>query len=191
MTGLVQVEDTHCHGPMTRIYKQLESRDAMEQLMVRPDQLPSTSRQTVMDRAFDAWNQVNHLAATRGFVSNGITNALDGSEDGLLRTDVAEFWAAVDMPAVRLRAKEEVERAIADGSVVCFEDYIALLEKYDCHDALVEGQEAFGVDIVADDAVDSGAETVDGMDVGDGDEAGLEPSASGVEPCAPPLSPTG
>ena len=189
LTGLVQVEDTHCHGPMTRIYKQRESREAYEQLLVRPDQLPSTSRQTVMDRAFDAWNQVNHLVATRGFVSNGITNALDGSEDGLLRTEVAEFWVAVDMPAVRLRAKEEVERAIADGSVVCFEGYTALLEKYDDHDALVEGQEAFGVDIRADDSVDSGAETVDGMDIGDGDGAGLEPSASGVEPCAPHVSP--
>ena len=178
LTGLVQVEDTHCHGPMTTIYKTRESREAYEQLLVRPDQLPSTSRQTVMDRALDAWMQVNHFSASKGFVSNGITNALDGSEDDILSSDVADFWTALDMPAVRLRAKDEVAEAIASGKVACFEEYVKILEKYDRHAGLTEGQEAFGVEIRGDDEEESGAETIPDADVADDHTAGLEPCAS-------------
>lgn len=46
LTGLVQVEDTHCHASMSRSYKAREMKEALEQLSLRPDQLPSTSRQT-------------------------------------------------------------------------------------------------------------------------------------------------
>ena len=74
LTGLVQVEDTHAHGPMTRAYKKLETLEAFEQLELRPDRLPSTSRQTVMDRALGSWHAVNHESCSRGFVSNGIAN---------------------------------------------------------------------------------------------------------------------
>ena len=44
LTGLVQVEDTHAHGPMTKIYKKQESLEAYEQLSLRPDRLPSTTQ---------------------------------------------------------------------------------------------------------------------------------------------------
>ena len=79
LTGLVQVEDTHAHAPMTAHYKRREMEESFDQLMVRPDRLPSTSRQTVMERALDAWRDTNHEAASQGFVANGIANALDGS----------------------------------------------------------------------------------------------------------------
>jgi hypothetical protein len=84
LTGLVQVEDTHAHGPMTKIYKKQESLEAYEQLTLRPDKLPSTTRQTVLDRALGSWRAVDHAACSRGFVSNGIANKLDGSEDETL-----------------------------------------------------------------------------------------------------------
>ena len=63
LTGLVQVEDTHAHASYTAKYKRAETQAAWEQLMIRPDKLPSTSRQTVMDRAVLAWGQVDHVAA--------------------------------------------------------------------------------------------------------------------------------
>ena len=92
LTGLVQVEDTHAHGPMTKTYNRLEMRDSAEQLALRPDKLPCYSRATVQRRAVEAWHSVGHKKCTRGFVSNGIANSLDGSEDELLTKEVADFW---------------------------------------------------------------------------------------------------
>ena len=92
LTGLVQVEDTHAHAAMTAHYKRREMEESFDQLMLRPDRLPSTSRQTVMERALDAWRDVRHEAASQGFVANGIANALDGSQDGELTADVMDFW---------------------------------------------------------------------------------------------------
>ena len=61
---LVQVEDTRAHAAYSAVYKREETEDAYEQLKLRPYKLPSTSRQTVMDRAARAWSQVDHVAAS-------------------------------------------------------------------------------------------------------------------------------
>ena len=169
LTSLVQVEDTHAHGPYTAKYKQCETDDAWQQLLVRPDKLPSTSRQTVLDRANQAWSFVNHTKCSLGFVENGITNALDGHEDALLTADVVDFWHELDMPAVRERIKKEVDDAVASSQVLRFEDYWKLLESYDDHAGMVEGQEAFGVQVCDDGAadVDSGSATDEELAVGD------------------------
>ena len=66
LTGLVQVEDTHAHASYSAKYKREETQAAWEQLMIRPDRLPSTSRQTVMDRAMSAWSHVDHAMASMG-----------------------------------------------------------------------------------------------------------------------------
>ena len=151
LTGLVQVEDTHAHGPMTAAYKRRETEDAFEQLSVRPDCLPSTSRQTVLDRALDAWNDVNHLASSQGFVGNGIANALDGSEDADLTADVVDLWHEIGMPAHRDEIRTEVTNAIAVGQVSTFEHYVRLLKPYDDHPVMREGQEAGQTDPKDDD----------------------------------------
>ena len=98
LTGLVQVEDTHLHGPMTMFYKRRETRSAQQQLRIRPDKLPSTSRQTVMERAYDSYMDVDHSRCSHGFVANGIANALDGSQDCELTPEVLPFWMELDMP---------------------------------------------------------------------------------------------
>ena len=157
LTGLVQVEDTHAHAPMTAHYKRREMEESFDQLMLRPDRLPSTSRQTVMERALDSWLDTNHEAASQGFVANGIANALDGSEDGKLSADVADFWSEIGMPRIRSQIEAEVVEAIASGKVERFEDYYKLLEAYEDHAPFREGQEAFGVAEGQDD--DDGHDT--------------------------------
>ena len=122
LTGLVQVEDTHAHGPMTKIYKKQESLEAYEQLTLRPDKLPSTTRQTVLDRALGSWRAVNHAACSRGFVSNGIANKLDGSEDETLTLEVTEYWAEWKMHRLRAKVMDEVAKVVAEGTVSSFED---------------------------------------------------------------------
>ena len=164
LTGLVQVEDTHAHGPMTKIYKKQESLEAHEQLTLRPDKLPSTSRQTVLNRALDSWRAVNHEACSRGFVSNGIANALDGTEDGTLTLDVQGYWAELQMPQLRTKVMAEVAKMVAEGEVRSFDDYPKILEACDVHAAMLEGQEAFGHIIV-----DGAEEVADATDDDNGD----------------------
>ena len=163
LAGLVQVEDTHAHGPMTAAYKRRETRDAYDQLSVRPDCLPSTTRQTVLDRALDAWNDVNHLACSQGFVGNGIANALDGSQDADLTADVVDLWHEIGMPAHRDEIRAEVANAIAEGQVSTFEDYVRLLKPYDDHPVMREGQEA-GQTVPRDDDDSSSSGTPDDCD---------------------------
>ena len=154
LTGLVQVEDTHCHASMAAAYRRREMQEAHEQLRIRPDQLPSTSRQTVLDRALDAWLSVDHVASSQGFIANGIANALDGSQDDLLSLDVADLWVEIGMPRIRAQIEKEVAEALRQGVVTRFEDYPKLLKSYDAHAPLMEGQEAFDARMAGDDGAD-------------------------------------
>ena len=196
LTGLVQVEDTHAHGPMTAAYKKQEILESYAQLEVRPERLPSTSRQTVLDRALDSWRAVNHMTCSRGFVSNGIANKLDGSEDCLLTLDVKGYWDSLDMPRLRAKVIGEVAKAVEEGTVTSFADYQTLLESYDDHAGMWEGQEAFGVidvdgDVVGPDATDDDDQGHEGDD-GDNDDAppgGGGGRGGGGPPCPAPAAP--
>ena len=77
---------------MTGFYEKREIRDADQQLRIRPDKLPSASRQTVMERAYDSFMDVNHTRCSQGFVRSGIANVLDGTEDGWLTPEAMPFW---------------------------------------------------------------------------------------------------
>jgi hypothetical protein len=161
---------------MTKIYKKQESLEAYEQLTLRPDKLPSTSRQTVLDRALCSWQAVDHAACSRGFVSNGIANKLDGSEDDTLTLEVAEYWAELKMGGVHgLRAKvmAEVAKLVDEGIVSSFDDYKSILEEYDVHSPHLEGQEAFGQVIVdgdGEEVVDATEDDTGDTDRDDGDD---------------------
>ena len=125
-----------------------------------------------------------------GFVSNGIANALDGSEDALLSLDVQEFWQDLDMPRLRAKIMEEVAVAVRSGQITSFLDYQTLLESYDTHAPLVEGQEAFGVRIQDDDDDFHDATGDDGdledHGMGGGDDDDDDPPPPGPPPLPPP-----
>ena len=191
LTGMVQVEDTHAHGPMTKHYKKRESLEALEQLQIRPDRLPSTTRQTVLDRALDSWNAVDHGNCSQGFVSNGIANSLDGSEDHLLSLDVQPFWDDLDMPRLRAKIEEEVAEAIRSGAVTCFADYEKLLEDYPHHAAMQEGQEAFAPVVVDGDAIVHERTDSDDEEEEDADDEASDGGGGGDEPPPPPPASSG
>ncbi|MCP4242166.1 MAG: hypothetical protein GY772_16545 [bacterium] len=176
LTGLVQVEDTHAHGPYSRHYKQRETEDAMDQLRLHPDRLPSTSRQTVMDRALESWRNVDHKASSQGFVADGLCGALDGSEDHLLSADVAPFWHGLGMPARRDKIRAEIEAAVRERNLG-FDDYAELLQPYAPHAPLPEGAEACGAARINENDVDERSESTK-------DEGEEEPP-----PLPPPLGP--
>ena len=161
-TCIVQGSDTHLHGPYSGHYKRMETKDAQAQLRLRPHQLPSTSRQTVLDRACASYELCDHQRASNSFVENGIANALDGSEDHRLTAEAAPFWIDGEMPRRRLEIRVKVKAKVASGELHSFAQYRDLLQYF--HNAPPpdrEGAEAFDVHIpgAMDDALDD-----DGVD---------------------------
>ena len=66
---------------------------------------------------------------------------MDGSEDNLLTAEVRPAWERLGMFRERLRIEEEVGAAVASGRITAWRDYQALLEPYDNHLAMREGEE--------------------------------------------------
>ena len=111
-TGHVQTNEPHCHGPYSSAYKRLGTEDSMSQLR-QGDALPSTYRQTVLDRARSAWAFLDHSRISEGFKHNGVAQRLGGSEDNLLTAEVRPIWERLGMFRERLRIEQEVKAAVA------------------------------------------------------------------------------
>ena len=139
-TGLVQTNDTHCHGPYSAIYKRMETEENNEQLDEGVG-LPAVDRQTVLDRAVGAWKQVAHDRVSHGFIGNGISNDLNGTEDNQLTKEAAELWQRLDMQSERLRLSAEVLELVESGAVQSWKDYKKVLVAYDWHAPMKEGEE--------------------------------------------------
>ena len=142
ITGDVQVGDTHRHGPYTKAYRDREQDGAFRQQTLRPARMPEVSRRTVLDRAVGAWRDLDHSQGRREWVEDGFLNALDGSEDSALRRDLYPLWLSLGMPAERERIIREVEGQVQRGELTEWSQYPLLLEKYDDHEGLREGEEA-------------------------------------------------
>ena len=76
-----------------------------------------------MDDVGEAWRQCDHSAGVRGHKFNGLSVALDGSEDHLLAREAAAIWKELDMAGARLRAIEEVDALVDSGEVALFADW--------------------------------------------------------------------
>jgi len=174
LTPDVQVGDTHRHGPLTRAYRDLEAEDAQRELSLRPSHLPSSSRQTVMERAFTAWDAVSHLESEREWRENAITHALGGSQDADIQSDLLPVWHQLDMPTLRTQIKAEIEEEVRAGRLVSWEQYSELLEPYDDHPPIQFGWDDADREMIEDD--DNG-----GDDGDDPDDGGTPAAARGEE----------
>ena len=142
VTGQVQVNDTHAHAPFSKIYKALETRANQEELALgKPMQ--DMSRRTMLERACNAWSQVNQQTCTHGFVSNGIANALDGHEDDLISDDCKPFWEANSMPEVRERIRVFIKGKVRNGEATHMHDYLNYLYTNPACKYAAEGHECF------------------------------------------------
>ena len=189
ITGDIQVGDTHRHGPYTARYRDIEIKEAMRELELRPGAVPCSSRQTVLDRASEAWKdlftsrsaqtvapaaapleksvvksaeepqddveQETQLLSSNEleWKQNGILNAMDGSEDHLIRSDLKDMWKGLHMPMLREQIKLEVKEAVRDGHVSTWDDYQCILESYDDHPGLIEGMEGAAVERIEEDDI--------------------------------------
>ena len=154
LTCDVQVCDTHRHGPLTSAYRDLEGRDAQKQLRLRPNKLPSWSRTHVVDRSMEAWAKTaTPVDGRQEWVQNACLNALDGSEDGQIASDLLPLWHThLGMPAIRDQLRGEIKAEVEAGRLHSFWQYPDLLEPYDDHEGIWEGMEDAEICVHGDDA---------------------------------------
>ena len=153
ITPDVQVPDTHLNQPLNREYQNLEIRDSNLELATRADSVPSTSRQTVATRIYEAWQRSQASNEESAWIQNGIMNNLDGGEDHLLRSDLQQLWFAEQMPAWRVQCILEIEAEVEAKRLVSWDQYEDVLEPYEAHEPIPEGLDAGVVGVVADEAL--------------------------------------
>ena len=151
ITGDVQVGDTHRHGPYTAAYRLIETAEDNDQLYLRPWKLPECSRQMVLDRSVNAWSQCPHLQCEHEWKQDGMLNALDGSEDLKLADDLRPLWRELQMKEWRDQISHDIDVEISNGNLTSWWQYPDLLESYDEHSGLREGEELAEVDVVGAD----------------------------------------
>ena len=113
-TGILQVNDTHLHAGLERIYLEMEAESFAHQLYFDPTDI-SRSR---LDVAFDVagtWAALDHRGASQGHLSNGLCNRLGGEDDPAMSRDVEDAWVAVGGPQMRLDIGEEIREKVASG----------------------------------------------------------------------------
>ena len=157
VTGHVQVNDTGCHGPYSTNYKKDEVADNLAQLRAGVS-MPSVSRQTVLDRAANAWQKVDHERVSQHFVGVGFANNLDGTEDKTLNENVQEIWFDLEMPSWRERLRRQIEGEVQAKRLTSMSQYKQVLIPYEDHMPAEEGQEACtwrAGDVEKDAAIDT------------------------------------
>jgi len=111
-TGVTQVNDTDCHQHLRRDYVALETQEMVNQSRLKSCPVPKP--ENCIEWMSTLWqDRKRHTDATRGFKYNGITNALDGSEDHLIVREAKEFWQSLTLPELRSRALHDVACEIA------------------------------------------------------------------------------
>ena len=134
------------------------------------------------------WVSLDHIAGVHGHKRNGMANALDGSEDKLIRRQAKVCWESLGMSSIRDFEVAAVSAKVADGSLTWSREMLdTLVEPFSNDDFVgvtVEGQEVEGSSSdgsedppwVADDG-----DSEDHSDCGDGGEASAIMKASALD----------
>ena len=115
-TGIAQVNDTHLHAGFERIYMDMEEQSLAYARRCDPRQLGRVRADVAFDAA-STWRAVDHKLAARGHKHNGLTTALDGTEDHHLSAEMSEMWTACNVREKRLKAKAEIKAKVDAGEL--------------------------------------------------------------------------
>ena len=113
-TAVAQVNDTHCHADFSSIFCELELASMVQQRLFDPTNIGRTLQQ-VLDDAAATWRAMPHGRGVPGHLANGMSNALDGSEDDWTRGDVLLFWREAYIV--------EVDDLVATGVITGFDQW--------------------------------------------------------------------
>ena len=125
-TAIAQVNDTHCHSDYSAIFCELELASMVEQRLFDPGNIGRTLQQ-VLDDAAAAWRALPHDRGAMGHLHDGLSNALDGSEDDWVGGDALLFWRDAGMREERLRAIAEVDELVSTEKITGFDQWQELI----------------------------------------------------------------
>ena len=177
-TGVAQVNDTALHGPLSRVYVDLEQEFFNEQQLHEPGNINRRPQDVVNDLCA-AWRSVDHTMGVRGHLHNGLTNALDGSQDHLITGEARHCWQELGMAAVREETLREVDAMVASGELASFAQWRSVVRQPDSQGVVwdegaeLEGELLPGELLWLEDG-DAAEESADLKDI----EEAEEPSAS-------------
>ncbi|KAG0433909.1 hypothetical protein HPB47_019484 [Ixodes persulcatus] len=92
-TSMLQPADVYWNKPFKSTLRRLWEEYMREEERTPKGNLKNPSRQHVLDFVAEAWAAVPEKTVARSFKGCGITNALDGSEDGDLQGGLADVGA--------------------------------------------------------------------------------------------------
>lgn len=184
-TGVTQPNDTDLHQHLRRKYTQKEAAEMIRQARLQPRKTPIPTPQQCVSWMAECWSDSSlHLQACKGFKYTGMTNALDGSEDGLICREAKQFWDQLNFPRLREEALADVSAEVRAGHLKWTREHIeglvlpfpvrgvldSTLELQDDEVVLEEGEnpweedEMEGAEVLGEDDRDSEDETVLGED---------------------------
>ena len=151
-TGVAQVNDTDCHGDFEREYLEFEQSQFNHRQLFEPWCVNRTP-QEVLDDVVATWAVLDHTRSASGHKRNGLSNALDGSEDHLINRGALECWRELDMASERRAAIAEVDALFSSGEEVSAGGWRALVRHPEDPGVLtLEGAELEGA-LVAGEAL--------------------------------------
>ncbi|KAH7975935.1 hypothetical protein HPB52_006812 [Rhipicephalus sanguineus] len=93
--SVLQPADVFWNKPFKSTLRRLWEQYMLEEARTPKGNLKKSSRQHVLDPVAEAWATVLEETVARSFKECGISNALDGSEDGDLHSGLADVGAVV------------------------------------------------------------------------------------------------
>lgn len=170
-TPWVATLDTHCHAPYQKEYTNLENEDSARELL-RGAIMPTVNRQAVLNRAADSWKCVPHDdLSEKAWIHDGYLLPLnDSTAKHNLRRQCRYIWDELCMDDAQARILAEIDFNIETGEWSDWSQWPELLELYDNHPGLTEGEDTARERLGdPDDSSDEGdsIEPEDGDDVDD------------------------
>jgi len=115
-TGVAQVNDTDLHAEFSAVYIDFEQQAFHDQQLNDPGDISRTLNDVLRD-ASATWRRCDHTKGSRGHLSNGLSNKLDGSQDHLVARDAGVFWRECDMASAREAAMAQVDTMLASADI--------------------------------------------------------------------------
>ena len=174
-SAVTQTNDTDLHAHLKRFYLELEMAAAAEQMRLLPKGVPCPRREDVIGWVACIWcNEDLHMRAGRAFQKVGLSNSLDGREDGEICREAGSFWrdggpsGADNMHRLRQEAVHDVREECRQGRLQwTFAHVYRLINPFPRRG---KGQDEEPMDLGSDSSEPSGPE---GGDFDDDDQPAL------------------
>ena len=135
-SGEVAVCNKTPHRVLALRYKELEMC-----AHTRPNKIPRWTKQQVLERGWEAWQDLKHDCGFKLHKSHGYTTKVDGTEDGGFDSSVVHFWQKLGMKEVRQKIATQVRLLVDQGVYTDWDEASYLMEPHDNHRLSYEGDE--------------------------------------------------